>query len=1028
MKYLICILLLIIFDYNLFGQSSILRSPEKRRDFANVFYDPKYTLFDYWSDEPIFPDKNGIYNIYYATNEFKTPQSFNGNNNKLSELTAYKFKSYINCYNWCNNIIFENKNELNNNYQSKSNDRDISLKYTQPKEIIYEQIKEILIPFKDGKEYGYKNRNGDIVIKPKFDFAFPFYSYNGQNESSAIIINNNKYFIIDNEGKKISRNSFQYISNDFHRNIRLYSENKKIGFISKTGKLITENLYDAVHSLVKGETEKRESEYFILRNNEFYTFSKLISKDGNLVLDNLSTEPFEEIFDIKLNSVILNDNLDKTFDTWTDQKIHLQFPTNHFIIKNKDNYSYIYKDSTEQFATIASFDSILSIENLNKSIPTFRIIKDGKYGLLDFHGRILLNPTFDFIESFNNDYAITKIGLKYGVIDFKGKTILANEIDSIKYVDNEHQKIYKNGKIGLLNRKMEIFVPIMYDQIKIEDPNLIYVEKNGLFGLYFKNKKVLDEIYSYIGGKDSHGLIKFKKEKLHGIFRDYGVGANVIIDPEYDSLNINKKYIEAFKNSKTGRFDLYGNKLLDCLYDSIMIFENTNNLRLINNSKYGLSDISGSIKIPVEYDSIFSIRNQIVNVISGIKIGFYNLINESKVEPKFDNLLDIFPNTQYLKTQLNNKFGLISLSGSELIDAIFDDLIAFNKSNTTIVVKKNGLLGLVNNTGQIVFEPKFQNIYESNLDGYWISMFNNKYGVVSNLGLEVIKPIYDNIGEFKNQLASVRLNNKFGFINSEGIEIIAPIYDNYFEFQDDKAFVVLNGRNLKINKSGDEIFNEFDQFSLSELTRDGKPLPKIISEKVDKILSEINSQMILNQYLGKSFDAENNFKKATSDLKEQEELSLKGPMNKKQSDEFNKIVLESANKFASNVKLVNSFLRSSDAYESKSQENTTGRSSGKQSNSNGSDECNYCKPHDKKGLYIQNFNVTSRTYSGGRYVLRPGYKVCETCSGTGDCRIRCSGGKRDCPGICDDSGICQTCKGDRFVVCRRCNGSGRKTD
>lgn len=95
--------------------------------------------------------------------------------------------------------------------------------------------------------------------------------------------------------------------------------------------------------------------------------------------------------------------------------------------------------------------------------------------------------------------------------------------------------------------------------------------------------------------------------------------------------------------------------------------------------------------------------------------------------------------------------------------------------------------------------------------------------------------------------------------------------------------------------------------------------------------------------------------------------------------------------------------------------------------SQASQECNYCKPPDIKGWYIKDFNLANRTYTGGRYVLRPGYKKCETCFGTGDCRIKCSGGKRDCPGICDEYGTCQTCKGDRFVVCKNCRGTGRKT-
>ncbi|MFM7681500.1 MAG: hypothetical protein ACKO7P_01995 [Bacteroidota bacterium] len=86
------------------------RDPDSRKDFANVFYKEQYTLFDLWSDEPIFPDSKGIYNIYYATNEDRTPKSYSGSAYSLQGMTVYKFKDYSNCKKWCDGIKYQNKN------------------------------------------------------------------------------------------------------------------------------------------------------------------------------------------------------------------------------------------------------------------------------------------------------------------------------------------------------------------------------------------------------------------------------------------------------------------------------------------------------------------------------------------------------------------------------------------------------------------------------------------------------------------------------------------------------------------------------------------------------------------------------------------------------------------------------------------------------------------------------------------------------------------------------------------------------
>lgn len=95
------------------------------------------------------------------------------------------------------------------------------------------------------------------------------------------------------------------------------------------------------------------------------------------------------------------------------------------------------------------------------------------------------------------------------------------------------------------------------------------------------------------------------------------------------------------------------------------------------------------------------------------------------------------------------------------------------------------------------------------------------------------------------------------------------------------------------------------------------------------------------------------------------------------------------------------------------------------SSNQGEKICSSCKPTDSKGWYITDFNPVSRNYPNPRYILRPGYKKCSVCNGTGSCLSKCKYGKSDCPGICEDDGTCKRCHGDRFELCDRCKGSGR---
>jgi hypothetical protein len=87
------------------GSNQILRNPDTRKDFANVFWKKKYTLFDLSTDEPIFPIIKGgqtIYKIYYSTNEDPNPYYGEFTPEQLQNKSVYKFKNKENCMIFCN--------------------------------------------------------------------------------------------------------------------------------------------------------------------------------------------------------------------------------------------------------------------------------------------------------------------------------------------------------------------------------------------------------------------------------------------------------------------------------------------------------------------------------------------------------------------------------------------------------------------------------------------------------------------------------------------------------------------------------------------------------------------------------------------------------------------------------------------------------------------------------------------------------------------------------------------------------------
>jgi len=71
------------------------------KDVANVFYDSKYALFDLETDEEIYPNNDGNYDIWYSSNEVPKPFHIILNKIEITNFSFYKFKNKKNCVSWC---------------------------------------------------------------------------------------------------------------------------------------------------------------------------------------------------------------------------------------------------------------------------------------------------------------------------------------------------------------------------------------------------------------------------------------------------------------------------------------------------------------------------------------------------------------------------------------------------------------------------------------------------------------------------------------------------------------------------------------------------------------------------------------------------------------------------------------------------------------------------------------------------------------------------------------------------------------
>ena len=83
----------------------------------------------------------------------------------------------------------------------------------------------------------------------------------------------------------------------------------------------------------------------------------------------------------------------------------------------------------------------------------------------------------------------------------------------------------------------------------------------------------------------------------------------------------------------------------------------------------------------------------------------------------------------------------------------------------------------------------------------WVKM-NGKWGLIDKSGREVIPCKYDYARDFSEGLATVRINGKWGYIDKSGREVIPCKYNDVGNFSEGLAMVQMNGKYGYIDKEG----------------------------------------------------------------------------------------------------------------------------------------------------------------------------------------------------------------------------------
>ena len=489
--------------------------------------------------------------------------------------------------------------------------------------------------------------------------------------------------------------------------------------------------------------EVNEIDYMIVKENNKFG---VINKNGDVVVKTVYDEiqipnPSKPIFVCKYNyNTDLNQYNIKVLNEKEEQVL----------------YQYVYVEA-------------IKLNTPNSNIPFEKSVlkykEKGKYGLINFDGKIIVKAQYDDIESFNYNEGLllTKKDNKFGVININGAVIVKNKYDVVEsdgyYEEGSNYK--KSGFIvgnikddkmvyGYLNNKAKRILDLKYEQIEriqnLEKNDDIYLVafENEKAGFYKNNKNLLKHEYEDIGYDFNNNYLVLQKDAKQGLA---DLNGNIVIDIEYDNIYATQRYINALKGEQIDIIDAKTNS--NIILENIVGLSGTANnqysIAITADEKYRILDTEKNELQQNEYDFLQHLYDEYFIAIQREKYGIVNVDGSIIVDFKYDNIQKL-PNTKMIQAYISNK---------NITSVFLKDKVIASMANCELDIESDCI------TMQSDTEVKYID-YEGNL------IINDEI---------INKNEYDLVTRFNEYgFAGIKKGEKWGSINKEGQVVIEPTY------------------------------------------------------------------------------------------------------------------------------------------------------------------------------------------------------------------------------------------------------------
>ena len=495
----------------------------------------------------------------------------------------------------------------------------------------------------------------------------------------------------------------------------------------------------------------------------------------------------------------------------------------------------------------------------NEDINYYKIMSNGKSGIIDKTGKVIIEPKYNTIKLPNPkepificiyDYNAVSGEYKTKVLNEKNEEILKNYenvntidikevVSSIPYEKTVLQ-YQKDGKYGIINFEGKSIIKPIYEEIRnmpYREGELI-VKKQGKYGVVSINGgKLLDCKYDYITGDNYYS--EEKKYELDGYIvginnedgkMQYGYINNKreqILDVEFDKIyrmndvkDDENIYLLA---EKDGKIKLYKNNklLLDNNYQSINYSEDSKLLILQKDGRYGVTDLNGKQILSVDYEQIRIPGDYIIAIKDGKQV-IFDLVGTQKENLAYTNILKTENENYNITVDKNDKYGVINKDGNILIGNKYN-YIQYLYDNYFIVGGETGKSGIINDKGEEILPIKYEVIQKLDKNNIVQAMVGNVLELYSKEMNNIVSMENGKI-EINDEYIKVYSNNQTTYVSNDGtLKTNFEIFNNniFASEREGKWGFVDKDNNVVVDYQYDKV-TEVNELGFAGIKKDGK--------------------------------------------------------------------------------------------------------------------------------------------------------------------------------------------------------------